>query len=61
MRHATYITDELSKSGLVTALADALRDRNERLRRRAMAALGELLFYIATQQEEGARTPNAGA
>jgi serine/threonine-protein kinase ULK4 len=53
VRHATYITDELAKSGLIGALADALRDRNERLRRRAMAALGELLFYVATQQEEG--------
>eukprot|EP00854_Cymbomonas_tetramitiformis_P004153 gene4153-5131_t len=54
VRHATYITDELARSGLVTVLAECLRDRNERLRRRAMAGLGELLFYVATQQEENA-------
>eukprot|EP00959_Pyramimonas_sp_CCMP1952_P089559 1873531-Pyramimonas_sp.AAC.1 len=59
VRHATYITDELAKIGLITALADALRDRNERLRRKAMAALGELLFYVATQQEEGAARAEA--
>jgi serine/threonine-protein kinase ULK4 len=52
VRHTTYITDELAGTGVVEALAEALRDKSERVRRRAMATLGELLFYIATQQQE---------
>lgn len=40
-------------AGIVEALAEALRDKSEKVRRRAMASLGELLFYIASQQSEG--------
>lgn len=32
-------------------MADALSDKNEKVRRRVMATLGELLFYVATQQQ----------
>lgn len=32
-------------------LTEALKDKNERVRRRIMATLGELLFYVATQQQ----------
>ncbi len=39
---------------MVEILTEALRDKNERVRRRVMATLGELLFYIATQQQDGA-------
>ena len=52
VRHATYIADELGTSGIVSALCDAIRDRSEKVRRRSMAALGELLFYLATQHRE---------
>ncbi|GKU85564.1 hypothetical protein SLEP1_g221 [Rubroshorea leprosula] len=34
-----------------SALADGLRDKQEKVRRFSMAALGELLFYISTQNE----------
>ena len=54
LRHATYITEELASSGIVSVLTECLRDKNERVRRRAAATLGELLFYIATQQHEAA-------
>jgi hypothetical protein len=37
---------------VVMVLTECLKDKNERVRRRAMATLGELLFYIATQQHE---------
>ena len=56
LRHATYITEELAESGVVTVLTECLKDKNERVRRRAMATLGELLFYIATQQHEATLT-----
>ena len=40
---------------IVAALGEALGDRTDRVRRRAMATLGELLFYIATQQADAAQ------
>jgi len=54
MRHATHIGDELAKSEAAKVLAETMSDTNERVRRRAMATLGELLFYVATQQRPDA-------
>ncbi|KAH9315049.1 hypothetical protein KI387_023676, partial [Taxus chinensis] len=51
IRHATIIEDEVGSSGIISVLTDALRDKQEKVRRFAMAALGELLFYISTQNE----------
>ncbi|GMI70343.1 RUNKEL, EMBRYO DEFECTIVE 3013 [Hibiscus trionum] len=51
IRHSTFIEDDLANSGILGALADGLRDRQEKVRRFSMAALGELLFYISTQNE----------
>lgn len=51
IRHSTYIDDDLSNSGILGSLTDGLRDRQEKVRRFSMAALGELLFYISTQNE----------
>ena len=33
-------------------LGETLSDTTDRVRRRAMATLGELLFYVATQQPD---------
>lgn len=38
-------------AGVLDVLTEALKDKNERVRRRIMATLGELLFYVATQQQ----------
>ncbi|GLI65982.1 hypothetical protein VaNZ11_009669 [Volvox africanus] len=54
VRHATYISEELANTGVVEVLSEALKDKNERVRRRVIATLGELLFYIATQQQDNA-------
>ncbi|MBA0696600.1 hypothetical protein Goari_003140, partial [Gossypium aridum] len=51
IRHSTFIEDEFANSGILGALTDGLRDRQEKVRRFSMAALGELLFYISTQNE----------
>ncbi|XWS14002.1 hypothetical protein CRYUN_Cryun36dG0086900 [Craigia yunnanensis] len=51
IRHSTFIGDDLANSGILGALTDGLRDRQEKVRRFSMAALGELLFYISTQNE----------
>uniref|UniRef100_A0A7S0S6G9 Protein kinase domain-containing protein n=1 Tax=Chlamydomonas leiostraca TaxID=1034604 RepID=A0A7S0S6G9_9CHLO len=52
VRHATYIAEELAQTSVIEILTEALKDKNERVRRRVMATLGELLFYIATQQQD---------
>ncbi|PIN14375.1 Serine-threonine protein kinase FUSED [Handroanthus impetiginosus] len=48
IRHSTFIGDDLANSGILGALTDGLRDRQEKVRRFSMAAVGELLFYIST-------------
>ncbi|KAL3634568.1 hypothetical protein CASFOL_021622 [Castilleja foliolosa] len=48
IRHSTFIGDDLASSGILGALTDGLRDRQEKVRRFSMAALGELIFYIST-------------
>ena len=53
-RHATEIGDELlanEKTNICETLAEVIDDSNERAKRKAMATLGELLFYVATQSE----------
>ncbi|KAE8734157.1 1-deoxy-D-xylulose 5-phosphate synthase family protein [Hibiscus syriacus] len=52
IRHSTFIKEDLANSGILGALTDGLRDRQEKVRRFSMAALGELLFYISTQNEQ---------
>lgn len=49
IRHATNIEPDVLKFGLTTVLIDVLKDKSEKVRRKAMAALGEFLFYGATQ------------
>jgi serine/threonine-protein kinase ULK4 len=55
VRHATVIEPGLIKQGIIAAFVEgATKDKSEKVRRKAMAALGELLFYGATQVDEGA-------
>ncbi|EXB74817.1 Serine/threonine-protein kinase ULK4 [Morus notabilis] len=51
IRHSTFIEDSLANSGILGSLTDGLRDKQEKVRRFSMAALGELLFYLSTQNE----------
>lgn len=53
IRHSTFIETDLAGSGIIGALTDGLRDKLEKVRRFSMAALGELLFYVSTQNEHG--------
>lgn len=52
LRHATLIESDLAESGIAQSLAEQLRDPKEYTRRKAIAALGEYLFYAATQMDE---------
>ena len=50
IRHASWISPRLNDIEFLGVLCNLLKDGNSRLRRRAISCLGELLFYIATQQ-----------
>jgi serine/threonine-protein kinase ULK4 len=58
IRNASYVPVDLQQAGALVALAGGVRDRESKVRRRAMAVLGELLYYISsqgeTESEEGA-------
>jgi serine/threonine-protein kinase ULK4 len=53
IRHATVIDAEFAKLRLEAFLLELLKDKSDRVRKRAVAALGEYLFYAATQLDEG--------
>ena len=48
IRHATVIEPEVAGVGISNLMIDLIKDVNEKVKRRAMAALGEYLFYSAT-------------
>lgn len=52
IRHATIIENDRATVGIDIALLNALESDNEKVRRKAMAALGEYLFYAATQLDD---------
>ncbi|KAF3785991.1 Serine/threonine-protein kinase RUNKEL [Nymphaea thermarum] len=53
--HSTSIEVDLASSEIIKAQADSLGDKQEKVRRYAMTALGELVFCIATQNENCSR------
>lgn len=52
IRHSTVIGNEVAESGLAMILCEILKDKNEKVRRKAVASLGEFLFYAATQLDD---------
>lgn len=48
VRHSTVIGNDVAESGLCQSLVETVKDKNEKVRRKAIASLGELLFYAAT-------------
>eukprot|EP00041_Stephanoeca_diplocostata_P028254 m.794700 g.794700 ORF g.794700 m.794700 type:complete len:1626 (+) comp23340_c0_seq1:451-5328(+) len=56
MRYATLIRGDVHMAEMMSALTDALRVhyRNVRLKRRLIAALGETMFYVASQAASAA-------
>ncbi len=57
VRHSTVIENELAESDICNQLIETLKDKNEKVRRRAIAALGEYLFYAATQLDDEQADP----
>lgn len=53
IRHATVIDAELSQLGIPATMIDQFKiEKNEKAKRKAIATLGEYLFYGATQMDE---------
>ena len=52
IRHATVIENEVAESGIWKILCQTLEDSKENVKRKAIAALGEYLFYAATQLDD---------
>ena len=48
IRHSTVIENEVAESEVCIQLIEALKDKNVNVKRKAIAALGEYLFYAAT-------------
>jgi serine/threonine-protein kinase ULK4 len=49
VRHSTVIENDVAESEVCSQLVEVLmRDKNEKVRRKAVAALGEYMFYAAT-------------
>lgn len=57
IRHSTIIDNDLAEIDIASQLIDTLRDSNEKVRRRAIAALGEYMFYAATQLDDEMADP----
>lgn len=52
IRHSTVIGNEVAESGLAIILSEQLKEKNEKVKRKAVASLGEFLFYAATQLDD---------
>lgn len=52
IRHSTVIENELAESEICQQLVETMKEKNEKVRRRAIAALGEYMFYAATQLDD---------
>jgi serine/threonine-protein kinase ULK4 len=52
IRHSTVIENDLAESDIATQLIETMKDTNKSVRKKAIAALGEYMFYAATQLDD---------
>lgn len=52
IRHSTVIGNEVAQNKLAETLCEISKDKNEKVKRKAIASLGEFLFYAATQLDD---------
>ena len=48
IRHSTVIGNDVAESGLALLFCEVMKDKSEKVKRKAIASLGEYLFYAAT-------------
>lgn len=46
------IGNEVAESGLALLFCEVIKDKNDKVRKKAVASLGEFLFYAATQLDD---------
>ncbi len=46
------IDNEIAESDICAQLIEIMKDKNEKVRKKAIAALGEYMFYAATQLDD---------
>ena len=49
LRYTTVVNNDLAKQGIMAITTELTKDKNMKVKRRAIAALGEYIFYGATQ------------
>lgn len=52
IRHSTVIENDLAESDICNQLIEIMKDKNDKVRKKAIAALGEYMFYAATQLDD---------
>ena len=57
IRHSTVIGNEVAQNKLAETLCEISKDKNEKVKRKAIASLGEFLFYAATQLDDDQADP----
>lgn len=57
IRHSTVIGNEVAESGLALLFCETIKDKNDKVRKKAVASLGEFLFYAATQLDDEQADP----
>lgn len=51
------IGNDVAESGLAVVLCDVIKDKSEKVKKKAVASLGEFLFYAATQLDDESADP----
>ena len=57
IRHSTVIGSDVASSSIVKLLSECTKEKNEKVKRKAIASLGEYLFYAATQLDDDQADP----
>lgn len=57
IRHSTVIENDLAESDIANQLIETMKDTNKSVRKKAIAALGEYMFYAATQLDDEQADP----
>mmetsp|Transcript_18758 Transcript_18758/g.17894 ORF Transcript_18758/g.17894 Transcript_18758/m.17894 type:complete len:131 (+) Transcript_18758:1857-2249(+) len=57
IRHSTVIENDLAESDICNQLIETMKEKNDKVRKKAIAALGEYLFYAATQLDDEQADP----
>jgi len=52
IRHSTVIENDFAEGEVCKQIIEIMKDKNDKIKRKAIASLGEFLFYAATQLDD---------